>query len=45
MSGQKNEKHRVVNTGDTDLIFIEIQTGEKFSEDDITRYEDQFGRV
>lgn len=42
---KKNEKHRVVNTGDTDLIFIEIQTGEKFSEDDITRYEDQFGRV
>jgi mannose-6-phosphate isomerase-like protein (cupin superfamily) len=39
------EKHRVSCTGEEDLIFIEIQTGEKFSEDDITRYEDQYGRV
>ena len=39
------EKHRVACTGEEDLVFIEIQTGEKFSEDDITRYEDQFGRV
>lgn len=42
---KKQQKHRVRNTGETDLIFIEIQTGDKFSENDITRYEDQFGRV
>jgi len=42
---KKQQKHRVRNTGETNLIFIEIQTGEKFSENDITRYEDQFGRV
>ena len=41
---ETNEKHRVCNTGTEDLVFIEIQTGEKFSEEDITRYEDQFGR-
>ena len=31
-------KHRVTNTGDGDLIFIEIQTGDNFSEYDIIRY-------
>jgi len=39
------EKHRVINNSENDLIFIEIQTGEKFSENDIIRYEDQFGRI
>ena len=39
------EKHRVINDGDENLVFIEIQTGELFSENDITRHEDQFGRV
>lgn len=38
-------KHRVSNTGDKDLMFIEIQTGEGFAESDITRYEDDFGRA
>lgn len=40
----RNDKHRIVNNSEEDLIFIEIQTGEKFSENDIVRYEDQFGR-
>ncbi len=36
--------HRVENPGDEDLIFIEIQTGDYLGEDDITRFEDDFGR-
>lgn len=38
-------KHRVANTGSEDLVFVEIQLGENFSESDITRYEDNYGRV
>ena len=40
------QKHRIKNTSDTeDLIFIEVQTGSYFGEDDIVRVEDDFGRV
>ena len=35
----------LVNTGNTDLIFIEVQLGEYFGEDDIVRLEDIYGRV
>ncbi len=38
-------KHRVKNPGEQNLMFIEIQTGEYFGEDDIERFEDDFGRV
>lgn len=38
-------KHRVINTGESDLVFIEVQTGEYFGEDDIVRYEDSYGRA
>jgi len=37
-------KHRVENTEDDKLIFIEVQTGTYFGEDDIIRYEDNYGR-
>ena len=38
-------KHRIENTHTTDdLIFIETQLGTYFGEDDITRYEDDYGR-
>jgi mannose-6-phosphate isomerase-like protein (cupin superfamily) len=37
--------HRVMNQGSTDLVFIEVQTGEYFGEDDIERIEDDFGRT
>lgn len=37
--------HRVQNTGGDNLVFIEVQTGDSFSEDDIERIEDDFGRV
>ena|ERR1700685_1946768 len=39
------ELHRIKNTGTDDLIFIEVQTGSYFGEDDIERVEDDFGRV
>ena len=40
------DKHRVANPDAKQLlIFIEIQTGDYFGEDDIERYEDDFGRM
>ncbi|MHC5037086.1 MAG: phosphomannose isomerase type II C-terminal cupin domain [Planctomycetota bacterium] len=38
-------KHRMENCGPEDLIFIEIQTGDYFGEDDIERFEDDFDRA
>lgn len=40
-----NVKHRIENISDSDLIFIEIQTGSYLGEDDIIRYEDDFDRI
>lgn len=37
-------KHRIANNGTEDVIFIETQTGEYFGEDDIERFEDDYGR-
>lgn len=37
--------HRIENIGSDDVVFIEIQTGDYFGEDDIERLEDDFGRV
>ena len=39
-----NELHRISNTGNVELIFVEVQTGSYFGEDDIERVEDDFGR-
>lgn len=39
------DKHRVENPGDEILVFIEIQTGDYFGEDDIQRFDDDFGRA
>ncbi len=36
--------HRISNTGDQEIIFVEVQTGTYFGEDDIERVEDDFGR-
>ena len=41
----KEAKHRIQNPSDTILIFIEVQTGTYFGEDDIERFEDDFGRT
>ena len=38
-------KHRVENQEDSDLIFVEIQTGSYLGEDDIIRYEDDYNRA
>ena len=37
--------HRIANDGDVDLVFVEVQHGDYFGEDDIERLEDDFGRV
>jgi mannose-6-phosphate isomerase len=37
--------HRIENTGDSDLVFVEVQHGEYFGEDDIVRLEDDYGRT
>ena len=39
------EVHRMHNTGAEKLVFIELQLGEYFGEDDIIRLEDDFNRV
>jgi len=40
----RGAKHRVRNPGPDNLVFIEVQTGEYFGEDDIERFEDDYGR-
>ena len=37
--------HRIGNPGAVNMAFIEIQTGEYFGEDDIERFEDDYGRI
>lgn len=41
----RRARHRVANTGEELLVFIEVQTGGYLGEDDIARYEDDFNRV
>ena len=38
-------KHRLVNPGLLDLVMIEVQSGEYLGEDDIVRFEDNYGRA
>jgi mannose-1-phosphate guanylyltransferase/mannose-6-phosphate isomerase len=38
------QAHRMTNTGADELVFIEVQHGDSFAEDDIERLEDDFGR-
>jgi mannose-6-phosphate isomerase-like protein (cupin superfamily) len=38
------EKHRLSANSTEELTVIEVQTGTNFDEDDIKRYEDDFGR-
>jgi mannose-6-phosphate isomerase-like protein (cupin superfamily) len=37
--------HRIMNHGSENVIYIEVQTGDYFGEDDIERIEDDYGRV
>jgi len=38
-------KHRIENQGSEKMAFVEVQTGDYFGEDDIIRYQDDFGRA
>ncbi len=38
-------RHRMENQGTDDLVFIEVQNGDYLGEDDIERYEDDYGRT
>ena len=38
-------KHRLSNPGNENLILIEVQTGSYLGEDDIIRFEDNYGRI
>lgn len=40
----RQTKHRISNTGTEDAIIIEVQFGDYTGEDDIKRFEDDFGR-
>ena len=37
--------HRIENPGTEPLVFIEVQHGSYFGEDDIIRLEDDYGRT
>jgi mannose-6-phosphate isomerase-like protein (cupin superfamily) len=38
------DAHRIENPGTEDLVFIEVQHGERLDEDDIERLQDDYGR-
>ena len=40
-----NEKHRLTNTGEDELVMIEVQCGGYLGEDDIVRLQDHYGRT
>ena len=40
----KGSKHRLSNVGKTPLILIEVQSGNYLGEDDIVRFQDDYGR-
>ena len=40
----QGSKHRVINNTKTAVEFIEVQVGSYFGEDDIVRYQDDYGR-
>jgi mannose-1-phosphate guanylyltransferase len=41
----KETLHRIENNNDEDVEFVETQIGDYLEEDDIVRYEDDFGRA
>jgi len=40
-----NTKHRLENPGDVPLQIIEVQNGDYVEEDDIVRFDDDYGRL
>lgn len=41
----RGAKHRIRNPGNKELLFVEVQTGSYFGENDIVRYEDDYDRT
>lgn len=41
----REAKHRIKNIGSSPLVFVEVQVGIYFGEDDIVRYQDDYNRV
>lgn len=41
----RGSAHRIFNPGTENMVFIEVQTGDYFGEDDIERIEDDYGRT
>lgn len=41
----RGQVHRVENKGKKPVVFIEVQLGDYFGEDDIERLEDDYGRI
>ena len=39
------EQHRLTNTGEENLVLIEVQVGDYLGEDDIVRLKDKYGRL
>ncbi|MEO8530868.1 MAG: hypothetical protein ABI459_06580 [Deltaproteobacteria bacterium] len=42
---EKDQIHRLENETDKPLVLIEVQIGAHIAEDDITRFDDQYGRA
>ena len=38
-------RHRIANPGSEPMVFIEVQSGEYFGEDDVERIDDDYGRA
>ena len=41
----RGSAHRIEATGSGDLVFVEVQHGDYFGEDDIERLDDDYGRL
>ena len=42
---ERGTKHRISNDTNNDLVLVEVQFGDILDENDITRFEDKYGRV
>jgi mannose-6-phosphate isomerase-like protein (cupin superfamily) len=42
---ERGQKHRLINNHREILTVVEVQVGDYFGEDDIERFEDDYGRV
>ena len=41
----RGSAHRIQNPGEVPLVFVEVQLGDYFGEDDIERLDDDYGRA